>query len=112
MVLFRQSKVFHVFKRSSTPGHLSMVSSTLDLALERVYCTSGGGAVLASGYLVDLLSFTLTVITYSWPIMSDGESKVPEELFKDVKFYVGGDIDEKVRLWTIAHSFLPSMLTS
>ena len=43
--------------------------------------------------------------------MSDEESKVPEELFKDVKFYVVGDIDEKVRLWTLARSSLPSMLT-
>lgn len=44
--------------------------------------------------------------------MSDEEAKVPDELFKDVKFYVVGDIDEKVRLWTLAYSFLPSMLTS
>ncbi|KAJ3595202.1 hypothetical protein NHX12_004506 [Muraenolepis orangiensis] len=28
--------------------------------------------------------------------MSDEESKVPDELFKDVKFYVVGDIDDKV----------------
>ncbi|KAG7266794.1 hypothetical protein CRUP_034609 [Coryphaenoides rupestris] len=28
--------------------------------------------------------------------MSDEDSKVPDELFKDVKFYVVGDIDEKV----------------
>lgn len=34
--------------------------------------------------------------------MSDEEPKVPEELFKDVKFYVVGDIDQKVRLWTLA----------
>uniref|UniRef100_A0A3B4AFR2 BRCT domain-containing protein n=1 Tax=Periophthalmus magnuspinnatus TaxID=409849 RepID=A0A3B4AFR2_9GOBI len=31
--------------------------------------------------------------------MSDEENKVSEELFKDVKFYVVGDIDQKVRLW-------------
>ena len=68
--------------------------------------------LLASGYLVYLLSFQLTVVTYSWTIMSDEESKVPEELFKDVKFYVVGDIDETVRLWTLAYSFLPSVLTS
>lgn len=28
--------------------------------------------------------------------MSEEENKVSEELFKDVKFYVVGDIDEKV----------------
>lgn len=30
--------------------------------------------------------------------MSEEESKVVGELFKDVKFYVVGDIDPKVRL--------------
>ena len=34
--------------------------------------------------------------------MSDEENKVSEELFKDVKFYVVGDIDQKVRLRTLA----------
>ena len=60
---------------------------------------------------MDLLSVQLTPVTCSWTIMSDEESKVPEELFKDVKFYVVGDIDEKVRFWTLARSSLPSMLT-
>ena len=33
----------------------------------------------------------------SWTItMSDDEPKVPDELFKDVKFYMVGDIDQKV----------------
>lgn len=30
--------------------------------------------------------------------MSEEENKVSDELFKDVKFYVVGDIDEKVSL--------------
>lgn len=30
--------------------------------------------------------------------MSEDDLKVPEELFKDVKFYVVGDIDQKVKL--------------
>lgn len=34
--------------------------------------------------------------------MSEEENKVSEELFKDVKFYVVGDIDQKVRLWSYA----------
>lgn len=32
-------------------------------------------------------------------IMLEEELKVPEELFKDVKFYVVGDIDQKVKLY-------------
>lgn len=34
--------------------------------------------------------------------MSDEEPKVPDELFKDVKFYLVGDIDQKVRLPMLA----------
>lgn len=34
--------------------------------------------------------------------MSDEEPKVPEDLFKDVKFYVVGDIDQKVKSSTLA----------
>lgn len=34
--------------------------------------------------------------------MSDEEPKVPEELFKKVKFYVVGDIDQKVKSSTLA----------
>lgn len=34
--------------------------------------------------------------------MSEEESKVSSELFKDVKFYVVGDIDQKVRLWDVS----------
>lgn len=30
--------------------------------------------------------------------MLEEELKVPDELFKDVKFYVVGDIDQKVKL--------------
>lgn len=37
--------------------------------------------------------------------MSEDDLKVPEELFKDVKFYVVGDIDQKVYLTVIRHSF-------
>ncbi len=37
--------------------------------------------------------------------MSEDELKVPEELFKDVKFYVVGDIDQKVHLTVIGYSF-------
>lgn len=33
--------------------------------------------------------------------MSEEENKVSDELFKDVKFYVVGDIDQKVRLWLL-----------
>ena len=33
--------------------------------------------------------------------MSDEELKVPDELFKDVKFYVVGDIDQKVKVLII-----------
>lgn len=33
--------------------------------------------------------------------MSEEEIKVSDELFKDVKFYVVGDIDQKVRFWTL-----------
>lgn len=44
--------------------------------------------------------------------MSEEEHKVSDELFKDVKFYVVGDIDPKVRLWTLAScSWVGSMLT-
>lgn len=37
--------------------------------------------------------------------MSEDDLKVPEELFKDVKFYVVGDIDQKVHLTVIGYSF-------
>lgn len=37
--------------------------------------------------------------------MSEDALKVPEELFKDVKFYVVGDIDQKVHLTAIGYSF-------
>lgn len=37
--------------------------------------------------------------------MSEDDLKVPEELFKDVKFYVVGDIDQKVHLTVIGCSF-------
>lgn len=37
--------------------------------------------------------------------MSEDDLKVPEELFKDVKFYVVGDIDQKVHLTVISYSF-------
>lgn len=44
--------------------------------------------------------------------MSEEENKVSDELFKDVKFYVVGDIDQKVRIWTLAScSYVGSMLT-
>lgn len=33
--------------------------------------------------------------------MSEEENKVSDELFKDVKFYVVGDIDQKVRFLTL-----------
>lgn len=36
--------------------------------------------------------------------MSEDDLKVPEEIFKDVKFYVVGDIDQKV-ITVIRHSF-------
>lgn len=36
--------------------------------------------------------------------MSDEEPKVPEDLFKDVKFYVVGDIDQKVKLSLLTYS--------
>lgn len=34
--------------------------------------------------------------------MSEEENKLPLELFKDVKFYVVGDIDQKVSPFTLA----------
>lgn len=37
--------------------------------------------------------------------MSEDDLKVPEELFKDVKFYVVGDIDQKVHSTVISYSF-------
>lgn len=37
--------------------------------------------------------------------MSEDDLKVPEELFKDVKFYVVGDIDQKVHLTVISYPF-------
>lgn len=36
--------------------------------------------------------------------MSEEESKVSEELFKDVKFYLVGDIDQKVSPRSLASS--------
>lgn len=36
--------------------------------------------------------------------MSEKDNEVPVELFKDVKFYVVGDIDHKVRYQTLASS--------
>lgn len=36
--------------------------------------------------------------------MSEQDNDVPEELFKDVKFYVVGDIDHKVSYKTLASS--------
>lgn len=36
--------------------------------------------------------------------MSDEENKVSDELFKDVKFYVVGDIDHKVSGLALASS--------
>lgn len=36
--------------------------------------------------------------------MSEQDHDVPEELFKDVKFYVVGDIDHKVSYQTLASS--------
>lgn len=36
--------------------------------------------------------------------MSEQDNDVPEELFKDVKFYVVGDIDQKVSDETLASS--------
>ncbi len=37
--------------------------------------------------------------------MSEDELQIPEELFKDVKFYVVGDIDQKVHLKVLGYSF-------
>ncbi len=37
--------------------------------------------------------------------MSEDELQIPEELFKDVKFYVVGDIDQKVHLKVFGYSF-------
>lgn len=37
--------------------------------------------------------------------MSEDDLKVPEELFKDVKFYVVGDIDQKVNCQSVSCSF-------
>lgn len=34
--------------------------------------------------------------------MSEDDLQIPEELFKDLKFYVVGDIDQKVHLKVIA----------
>lgn len=34
--------------------------------------------------------------------MSEEDSRLPLELFKDVKFYVVGDIDQKVRTTALA----------
>lgn len=45
-----------------------------------------------------VILYIVTSIYISWTTMSDEEPKVPEELFKDVKFYVVGDIDQKVKL--------------
>lgn len=36
--------------------------------------------------------------------MLEEELKVPDELFKDVKFYVVGDIDRKVKCCFFCHS--------
>lgn len=36
--------------------------------------------------------------------MSEQDNDVPEELFKDVKFYVVGDIDQKVSCEPVASS--------
>lgn len=45
--------------------------------------------------------------------MSEEEWTVPDELFKDVKFYVVGDVDPKVRFWTLAFiNCVAIMLTS
>lgn len=45
--------------------------------------------------------------------MTEEEWTVPDELFKDVKFYVVGDVDPKVRFWTLAITVLVViMLTS
>lgn len=37
--------------------------------------------------------------------MSEDDLKVPEELFKDVKFYVVGDIEQKVHWTVMSYSF-------
>lgn len=34
--------------------------------------------------------------------MTEQETKVADELFKEVKFYVVGDVDHKVSGWTLA----------
>lgn len=38
--------------------------------------------------------------------MVEEELKVPDELFKDVKFYVVGDIDQKVKFFSVNVSML------
>ena len=59
-------------------------------------------AALASAFLVLGLRFNDWILVRSWAVMSQEENTVSHELFKDVKFYVVGDIDQKVSLWTLA----------
>lgn len=42
--------------------------------------------------------------------MLEEDLKVPDELFKDVKFYVVGDIDQKVKVFFFPLSVTVSML--
>lgn len=44
--------------------------------------------------------------------MTQEDEAVSLELFKDVKFYVVGDIDPKVSVWKLAFSELCSLQTS
>lgn len=75
-----------------------MVQGALSgLALYSVRCTARSGVAAVIQTLPSLtLCFNVCVLGRSWTVMSQEENVVAHELFKDVKFYVVGDIDQKV----------------